>query len=131
MANQNMKALVLEAMAVVYTDEQKFINVLAKEFALSNLGQELEDHIRFSKCAPEHVIDHAWSGMLSECDSDEMEEGMHDERRGWEKDAKKMLKQLKSKKLPLTIANAHLAWEIKGPFAKQVKEVPVQDKITK
>jgi hypothetical protein len=50
-----------------------------------------------------------------------MADGVWDEYKSWVKQAKKDATRVQKAGLPLTLANARLAFENKGPFAKKTK----------
>lgn len=110
--SEQAKAIINEALNLSYDDETAFIDVVAKEFAISNLGQSLADFRLASK--PDRVIISAWASFLSEVDSDEMYEAAMDEYRMWRKHAREMLLMLRTKALPLTVANAVAVWSNTG-----------------
>lgn len=108
--------------AHVYTDEEAFIETVAKEFAIGNSGQEVEDyieHMNLGKLREQlgDVISYAWSTFMGRMEDDEMYDGAMVEKRAWRKDAMKMAKTIKHAGMPMTLQNAHDAWEKKGVFA--------------
>ncbi len=120
---QKADAAIEAALNLAYTDEQKFIRTVAMEFAVSNMGQDLADCISNHGLTPPpaaNLIAYAYQRVAAS-EGDEVYEAFEEERIGWEKEARKMVPRLKKAGLPLTVANTHLCWEKKGPFAKKVK----------
>ena len=113
-------AAIAEALNLEYTDERKFVEVVSMEFALSNMGQDLASCLTGYGMSPPRadvLIRRAYDS-ISQSEGDEIYEAFEEERGGWVKEAKKMVVALKKAGLPLTVANTHLFWEKKGPFAK-------------
>lgn len=103
----------------VYEDVEKFRKDIAKEHCIANMGQELSDFIHSTSGHPKDAIAQAYGSFYQQSESDEMAEGIDDEMKSWLKEADKQIKAVQKKKLPLTMENARLAFEKKGPFAKK------------
>jgi hypothetical protein len=119
--NEIKKNLIAAAFAHVYTDVERFIRDQAKEHTIANLGQTLEDHVHPGLSArPEQIIANAFSSLMSDfsCE-DETGDSVEDEMRVWLGQAKRDTALIQKKGLPLTMENARLAFERKGPFAKK------------
>ena len=116
------KEIVSRAFAVVYTDEKKFIDDVAYEFTIGNVGKSVEELLDYANEAmlekPEGVIARAWSSFIHEVESDEEYDGMMAELRAWKKEAVKMANAIKklNPPRPPTIALAHDYWNKKGVF---------------
>ncbi len=122
MKKEALTELMSLVFAHVFTDEAAFIDTIAKEFAIGNSGQEVEDfieHMNIARLAqtPGDVISYAWSTFMGRMEDDEMYNGANAEKRAWTKDAKKMVQAIKLAGVPMTMQNAHDAWEKKGVFA--------------
>jgi uncharacterized protein YifE (UPF0438 family) len=105
----------------VWTDFDKFVTMCAKEHAIANMGQSFEDLAGYGANRPELIVEQAFSQLRNDCESDEMADGVWDEYKSWVKQAKKDATRVQKAGLPLTLANARLAFENKGPFAKKTK----------
>lgn len=105
----------------VYTDVEAFRKDIAKEHCIANMGQELGDFVDGHFKDPARVISWAYNAFYQQSESDEMAEGIDEEMRSWLKEADKQIKAVQKKGLPLTMENARLAFEKKGPFAKKTK----------
>lgn len=117
--NEQIKA----ASEHVWTDFEAFVKMCAKEHAIANMGQELGDFLhRGYTPKPEQLVDFAWNAFMGDMESDEMAEGTMDEYRSWLKDARRDAEKVRKAGLPLTLANATLAFELKGPFAKKARK---------
>jgi hypothetical protein len=103
--SQKTKDLREKLLAEVYTDEEKFVRAIAEKHTVMNLGQNW----------PEET----YNRLRSEAESDEVHDAIVQEYKSWLKDAKKECAMIKKANLPLTLANAELAFSKKGPFAKQ------------
>jgi hypothetical protein len=87
------------------------------------MGQDLADFCnRGYKLKPEELVEFAWGCFMGDMESDEMAEGTMDEYRSWLKDARRDAEKVRKAGLPLTLANATLAFELKGPFAKKARK---------
>ena len=111
--------LITLAFQHVYTDVERFKKDIAKEHCIANMGQRLEDFMHGATGRPEDVISRAYSSFYGQSESDEMADGIADEMRSWLKEADKQIKAVQKAGLPLTMENARLAFEKKGPFAKK------------
>jgi hypothetical protein len=114
MKSPESKALVDAAFAIVYTDEAKFIRTVASEYTLANMGKDIETFVdRWSK--PETIVVSSYQQLNCEASSEGYP--LDGEYNHWLKIAKKLTKQLNKAKLPLTVDNAHAAFDRTGPFA--------------
>jgi len=103
----------------VWTDFDKFVRMCAQEHTIANMGQCFESLVGHSSSKPELIIAQAYSQLRNDCESDEMADGIEDELKYWLKVAKKDATRVQKAGLPLTLANARLAFENQGPFAKK------------
>ncbi len=117
------KEIIAAATVHVWTDFEKFVQMLAKEHTIANMGMELSDYVSRScgSSRPEDTVNHAFSGLMNDMESDEMADGVQEEYRSWLKQGRKDALRVQKAGLPLTLANATLAFENKGPFAKKTK----------
>ena len=106
------KENIAAAFAHVYTEADRLIQDVAKEHAIANMGQTLEEHLQRA-APPADVIAVCWSSFYGQSESVEMARDLDQERKGWLKQAKKDVATLVKKKLPLTLENARLAFERK------------------
>lgn len=107
----------------VWTDFEAFIKMLAKEHTVANMGMDLVDFVgRGYVPKPEDVVNYAFNGLMNDMESDEMADGVQDEYRSWLKQGRKDAERVRKAGLPLTLANAALSFENKGPFAKKVRK---------
>ena len=127
-ASNDLDNVIKAALDHVYTDEQKLIEDCAKEHAIANMGQTLKGIIssgygaqsaiaRFTK-NPEQLVSACYSAFYGGSESEEMADGIDRERRSFLKDSKRDVAKVKKAGLPLTIANARLAFLNKPPFDK-------------
>jgi hypothetical protein len=108
--------LITLAYNVVYDDPKLLIEDFAKVFALTNMGQQLVDFIGSPTLAarmPGSILRGCYNALYQDSESDEMARGTEAERKGWLKDARKVVKLLQQQKLPLTMRNAEDAWRAK------------------
>ena len=118
MKSPESKALVNVAFAIVYTDEAKFVRTVAAEYTLANMGKDIEDFVdKWSK--PDSLVLAAYGQLNSEASSEGYP--LDGEFNHWTKTAKKLVKLLSKAKLPLTVDNAHAAFDKTGPFAITAK----------
>lgn len=125
-AKPTKKSIIAAAFAYVYPDAESLIKDVAKEHCIANMGQNLEDFITASEWLakhPEQVISSCYSNFYGQSESDDMAEGIDEERRAWLKQAKKDVAAVQKKGLPLTMENVRLAFENKGPFEKKLRRV--------
>ncbi len=116
--------LIKQAYEHVWTDFEKFVRMCAQEHTIANMGFELADHmLGYGSERPENIVAAAYNSLYQSSESDEMAEGIEDEFRSWLKDARKDGLRVQKSGLPLTLANARLAFENKGPFAKKPRKV--------
>lgn len=112
---QDKIALIAAAFDLVYTDEEKFVEDLAKEHAIVNMGQELDDFVR-AGMTPETLVSRCYNDFYHSSESDEMADGLAEEKNHFRKDAKRQLAMIKKKGLPLTFDLARDAFLNKGVF---------------
>ncbi len=111
-----------------YATPEALIDAHAKEMTLGNMGQSLADYAHLprptaSRPVPSMpdlstVVTRAYDEFYQSSESDEIAKCIADEHRSWVKSAKKDVTKVVKGGLPLTLANARLAWEEKGPFAR-------------
>lgn len=116
-----------EAVAIifshVFTSPEEFAKNVATEHAIANMGQSLEDLISSPEWAvkrPQDAILNAWSQFASDAAGEGID--IEDERRSWKKEGEKTAKAVQKAGLPMTMENARLFFEKKGPFAKKTKK---------
>ena len=115
------QALIALAYAHVYEDAEQLIQDFTRTFALTNSGQVLTDYVSSPSLAQRHpgsILRGCWSSFYGQAEGDEMAAGMEAERKSWLKDAKRCVKAVQKKGLPLTMKNAEDAWSNRGAFAK-------------
>lgn len=126
-ASNDLDNVIKAALDHVYADEQKLIEDCAREHSLVNMGQSLKQLIRSSWGSdaierftknPEQLVGACYNAFYQGSESDEMAEGIDRERRSFLKDSKRDVARVKKAGLPLTIANARLAFLGKPPFDK-------------
>ncbi len=109
-----------QALEHVWTDLEKFIKMCAKEHTIANMGQDLRDYVSGTYREPQYIVDQAYQQFLNDiCMDDDMVDGVEEEYRSWLKDARRDALRVQKAGLPLTLANARLAFENQGPFAKK------------
>lgn len=111
-----------QALEHVWTDLEAFIKMCAKEHTIANLGQDLRDYVHGTYRDPQYIVDGAYQQFLNDiCTDDDMVDSIEDEYRSWLKDARRDALLVQKAGLPLTLANARMAFEKQGPFAKKKK----------
>jgi len=115
------KELIALAFAHVYTDEEKFVEAQAMEHTIANAGLSIRDHLSYGttwfETHPDEVIEvipSAFNQMREDFGGEGVD--IEPEMRDWKKQAKKDTKLILKAGLPMTMANARLAFEKKGPF---------------
>lgn len=108
-----------QAMNHVWADFEAYVRMLAKEHTIANMGQDLAA-LGAHAASSETYVAAAYSQLLTDCESDEMADGIEEEYREWLKQARSDAEAVRGANLPLTLANARLAFEKKGPFARGV-----------
>ena len=103
----------------VHTDVERLIKQAASENAVVNMGQSIEDWFPYFDPGPETLLERCFSNFYQSSESDEMAEGLEDERRAWVKTAKRDVAAVQKKKLPLTVRNVQDACFKRGAFAKK------------
>ena len=119
------KDLIAAAFAYVYPDAEALIKDVAKEHTIANMGQNLEDFIvatEWLEKNPQQLVGSCYNSFYDQSESEEMAEGIEDERKSWLKQAKKDVALVQKKGLPLTLENVRLAFEKKGPFERKSKK---------
>lgn len=106
-------------MSFVHADFEQYVRTIAMEHTIANLGQELGELVAVGGlwCRPEDGVRQAYRQLIGDCESDEMAEGVEEEYRSWLKDARADAQRVRDAGLPLTLENARLAFERKGPFS--------------
>lgn len=117
------KELIDATFQFVFPTPEDLADAHAKEMTLSNMGQTLANYVDVPKRAPtahflRTLVTFAYADYFQGSESDEIAKCISDEHMSWVKDAKKDVAKVVKKGLPLTLANARLAWEEKGPFAE-------------
>lgn len=117
------------AFQFVFATAEALVKAHAQEMTLGNMGQSLVDYVYPPKVSPTRadppvpdlssVVSRAFNEFYQGSESDEIAQCISDELHDWMKSAKKDVAKVVKKGLPLTLANARLAWEEKGPFAKE------------
>lgn len=101
--------LVEEALDLTYTNEAKFVEDVAREFAIANLGSDLAQVLRGRGYVPrpENLVAAAWDCFTSEAD-EESWNAMSEELQYWRAEAKKMVKKLGARRPTLRLAREML-----------------------
>lgn len=121
----NKGEIIKAAEDYVWTDFEKFVRMLAKEHTVANMGFDLGEAFQgygSRNIPPDLVVEMAYNTLYQGSESDEMAEGIEEEYRSWLKDARRDAEKVRKAGLPLTLANASLAFELKGPFAKRPRK---------
>jgi len=118
-ANGQSRKAALEAALtrVVYTNINDYVLDQAREHTIANMGMDILDHVN-PKSPPEKVVLHAWYDFCNLAESDEMLDSFEEEKRSWLRQSADDAKKVQKEGLPLTLANARMAFEFKGPFEK-------------
>ena len=118
MTKTEKTAAIEAAMDHVFTDVVELVKQCAGEFAISNMGQSMEDFM-FSggSVKPETLLYGCYSAFYQQSESDEMAQGTHDEYKSWVKSLTKEVKRVQKAKLPLTPRNVRAAFMKEGVFA--------------
>ena len=104
----SIKEAISAAFSHVFTDENTFIQALASEYTIANMGQRLEDLVD-PKAKPERLFVWAYGRLASNCDCEGVD--VTDEYEYWVKEARKLVAALKKAKQPFTLVNAKTAFE--------------------
>lgn len=116
------KQLIEAALNHPYATPADLAEAFAKECAVENMGMKLEHFVDGTRegVTPDlsRVIPGAYSRFYQESETDEMADGIDTERKSFLKDARKAARAVRDARLPLTLANASLAYYGKAPFAK-------------
>ncbi len=111
-------AAIEAAMDHVFTDVVELVKQCAGEFAISNMGQSMEDWMPyFGGDRPEKLLYACYSSFYQSSESDEMADGTNDEYKSWVKSLTKEVKRVQKAKLPLTPRNVRAAFMKEGVFA--------------
>ena len=110
-------AAIEAAMDHVFTDVVELVKQCAGEFAISNMGQSLEDFMYGGPTKPESLLYGCYSSFYQQSESDEMADGTNDEYKSWVKSLTKEVKRVQKAKLPLTPRNVRAAFMKEGVFA--------------
>jgi len=114
---EEVKQAIEAALDHVHTDEAVLLKQCTSEHAILNMGQTVEDFATYVYGDPARFFEACFSSFYQQSESDEMAEGLEDERRSFTKYVKADIKAVKKAKLPLTVRNCRDAYEKKGPFA--------------
>lgn len=118
----NKTELIAAALNHPYATAGDLAEAFAKECAVTNMGMKLEFLVDGSRegCTPEltTVIPRAYDRAVGESESDAMADAFNSERKSFLKPARRAAGAVLKAKLPLTLANARLAYYGKAPFAK-------------
>lgn len=116
---KDVKKLAIEAaFDYVHPDVESLVKQAASEHTIANMGQMLEDFF-YGAGDPKSLFHDCFSCFYQQSESDEMADGLMEERADWVKQAKKDAAKIVKKKLPLTMRNMRDAFEQKGAFAKK------------
>lgn len=92
----------------------------ARQCAVENMGQRLIDLVTEPRpgSTPDlaDVVPRAYNRFYHEMENDEQADGLNEERKSFLKDARRAARKVRDAGLPLTLANADLAWNEKAPF---------------
>lgn len=123
MMTEAKKVALAAVMSYEFIDLERFVKTVAQEHTIANLGQDIFDRIspEMALRQPQGAVGAAFQQLREDCESDELCDGVDEEYRGWLKTARKDVAELVKRGATLTLENARLAFEKKGPFAPKKK----------
>lgn len=118
---QQISDAIDRALDHVHTDVESLRSAAACEAAISNLGHEPGEFLAHT--ALQHVghrlFEGAFQALLGQCEDDEQEHAVREERRDFMIDLLPCIKSVEDARLEFTVRNVRSAFLREGPFAKK------------